>query len=546
MVEATGRLAPPGAAGRPLVRYAAASSLLAALLGALTVYNGPSVIDAPTDVFVLIGGAWRMLLGQIPHVDFDNPIGTLTYALVEAGMAIGGAETLGFPWAATLLLGAAAIWASAVAYSRLDPWLAFGFVVFIALLCVATRPLGYAPDAHSYAMLYNRIGWVWLSILAVQAFIEPSRKPARAALDAVSLGALLGLLFYTKITFAILGGLGLALAMLLRPDLRRLQSIAAAAFGLAAAILAVWASTRAAPLDYLADIAAAGGVQSPEKRIRWLLDAIKFGAIPLALLSLAWAAIVGRRVLTHRRLDRQSLAVTLQFAFLCAAGLALTTTNAGERGEVPFYAMAGFILLHNRTLVVDDGFRRRALAGACAATALIALFIGGRDALSIAHTTAMRAYRVAEAPAGQRLTAARLHDFVIPHTSMHRTQFWRSGAVPARVNDGLGLLRRHIDENARLMVFALSDVFSFPLSLTPPTGGPLWWDRNFNYSLDRYPPAEQVFAEVTHVMIPQIHPEDTGCCKHVVADLQQIYGSYVRANFVEVARTQTWVLYERR
>jgi hypothetical protein len=546
MLEEMQRLAPHGASGRSLVRYAAASSLIAMILSALTIYNGPSVIDAPTDVFVLIGGAWRMLLGQIPHVDFHNPIGALTYGFVEAGMAIGGAETLGFPWAATLLLAVAAIWASAVAYSRLEPWLAFGFVVFIALLCVATRPLGYAPDTHSYAMLYNRIAWVWLSILTLQAFIEPRRAPARTALDAASLGVLLGLLFYTKITFAIFGGLALALAMLLRPDLRRLRSLAAAGAGLAASILAVWAATGAAPLAYLADIAAAGGVQSPEARVRWLLGALKFGVIPLALVSLAWAAIVGRRILTRRRLDRQSLAVTLQFAFLCGAGLALTTTNAGERGEVPLYAMAGLILLHNRALALDDRSRRPALAGAFAATALIALFIGARDALSIADTTAMRAYRVAEAPAGQRLAAPRLHNFVIPHTSAHATQIWRGAVLPPRVNDGLGLLRQHVDGDARLMVFALSDMFSFPLSLTPPTGGPLWWDRNFNYNLDHYPPAEQVFADVTHVMIPQIHPEDGGCCKHVVGDLEQMYGPHLRAHFVEVGRTQTWVLYQRR
>ena len=138
MIEEIQRLAPQGVSGRSLVRYAAASSLLAMFLSALTIYNGPSVIDAPTDVFVLIGGAWRMLLGQIPHVDFHNPIGALTYGFVEAGMAIGGAETLGFPWAATLLLAAAVIWASAVAYSRLEPWLAFGFVV-VFLLFVGER-----------------------------------------------------------------------------------------------------------------------------------------------------------------------------------------------------------------------------------------------------------------------------------------------------------------------------------------------------------------------------------------------------------------------
>lgn len=528
---------------RPVARYVAGSSLAAAFLAALTVYNGPSVISAPTDVFVLIGGAWRMLLGQIPHLDFHNPIGALTYGLVEAGMAIGGPEMLGLHLAAVLLLVVAVVWASAVSYGRLEPWLACGFVVFIALLCVATRPLGYAPDNHSYAMVYNRIGWVWLCILAVQAFV--SADPRRALTDAVSLGLLVGLLFYTKITFAIFGVLAVVLAMLLRPALRELRQVAAAAAGLVVAILLVWWATGAAPLAYLVDIAAAGEVQNPDARIKWLRNAIVFGFIPLSLLSLAWAAIVGRRILADRKLTPPTLAVTLQFALLCGAGLALTTTNAGERGEVPLYLVAGLILVHNRALALDDRFKRPAQIGALVVTALIGAYIGGKDALSVADTTAWRAYRIAEAPASQRLDAPRLHNFVIPHTSTHRTQIWRAAVMPPRVNDGLVLLREHVGPDSRLMVFALSDPFSFPLELAPPTGGPLWWDRNFNYNLEHYPPAEQVFTEVTHVMIPQVHPEDDGCCQHVVSDLEQMYGGYVRENFTEVGRTETWVLFER-
>lgn len=523
------------------------STSVVLLLGALTLYNGPSVIAAPTDVFVLISGAWRMTLGQIPHVDFDNPIGAVTYGLVEAGMALGGPESLGLHWAATLLLALGAVWATWAAFTRLEPWLACAFVVFIALLCVATRPLGYDPTNHSYAMLYNRIGWVFLCTLALQAFVaRANASPRRETMDAAALGALVGLLFYAKITFAIFGVIAIVLALIARPPLRGIASLAAMALGAALTVTLIWSLTHAAPLEYLQDIAAAGGVQSPDARLKWLLTALKFGAIPLGLLSLAWLAVIGRRILADRKLRFETVLPTLQFAFLCGAGLALTTTNAGERGEVPLYVLAGVILLQNRALAPDDGLRRNVVLGAAAVTALIALFIGGRDALSVADTTAMRAYRAETAPESQRIDAPRLHNFVVPASSTHRTQFWRAAEMPPKVSDGLDLLRPHVTPDARLMVFALSDPFSFPLGLEPPTGGPLWWDRNFNYNLDHYPPAEQVFAEVTHVMIPQIHPEDDGCCKHVVADLEQIYGPYVAEHFTEVGRTDTWVLLARR
>ena len=143
------------------------------MLASVTLYNGPSVINAPTDVFVLLDGAWRILQGQIPHTDFTNPIGVVIYALIAAGMRISGPDATSLVWACTLLLAVVAIWATWVAYAHLSPWLACGLVVFLAMLCVATRPLGYPIEVHSYAMLYNRIGWIFLCVLFVQAFIPP-------------------------------------------------------------------------------------------------------------------------------------------------------------------------------------------------------------------------------------------------------------------------------------------------------------------------------------------------------------------------------------
>ena len=484
-----------------------------------------------------------MTLGQIPHVDFENPIGVLAYGLVEAGMALGGADSLGLNWAGFLVLALGGVWASWAAFTRLEPWLACAFVIFIALICVATRPLGYDPANHSYAMFYNRIGWVFLSILAVHAFFaRASATPRQETLDAAALGVLLGLLFYTKITFALCGVAAVVLALLARPALRNAAALLAIGLGAALSITLVWSLTHAPPMAYLHDVAAAAGVQSPEARTQQLIGAIKYGVFPLLPLSLAWLAIVGRRIFSERSLRPQTLMLTLQFAFLCGAGLALTTTNAGERGEVPLYVLAGILLLHNRAIALDDRVRRNIVLGATSVTALIALFIGGRDAYSIADTTAMRAYRIDQAPASQRIDAPLLHNFVVPHKSVHQTQFWRAAVMPPKINDGLALLRAHVRGDARLMVFALSDPFSFPLGLEPSTGAPLWWDRNFNYNLEHFPPAEQVFAEVTHVMIPQLHAEDDGCCKDIIADLEQMYGPYVARHFVETGRTDTWVL----
>ncbi|MEJ7929789.1 hypothetical protein WG922_07380 [Ramlibacter sp. AN1015] len=519
------------------------SSTVAVLLGALTIYNGPSVIAAPTDVFILVNGAWRLTLGQIPHVDFHNPIGVLTYSLVELGMALEGPESLGLSWAGFLLLALAGPWASWAAYTRLDPWLACTFVMFVSLVCVATRPLGYDPTNHSYAMLYNRVGWVFLSILVLHAFFaRVAAKPHEETLDAAALGVLLGLLFYTKITFALFGVAAVALALIARPLLRRPVALLAGGLGAALLITVIWILTGAAPIAYVADVAAAARVQSPELRGQQLVAAIKFAVVSLGPLTMGLLAVVGRRVLSERSLRPDIVWLTVQFGFLCAAGIAITAANTGERGEVPLYVLAGMLLISGRRVITDDRFRRKILWSTTAMTALIALFISGRDVYSILHTSAMRSYRTDLAPASQRIDAPPLRDFVVPHVSVHRTQFWRADNMPQKINEGLALLRAHVGQDARLIVFALSDLFSFPLRLEPPTGVPLWWDRNLSYDLKEYPPPEQVFADATHLMIPQLSADDGGCCSEVVTDLEQMYGRYLAAHFVEIARTDTWVL----
>jgi hypothetical protein len=144
------------------------------------------------------------------------------------------------------------------------------------------------------------------------------------------------------------------------------------------------------------------------------------------------------------------------------------------------------------------------------------------------------------------MNAARLEDFVIPHTATHRTQFWRSAAAPSRINDGLALLRKHARADSRLGVFAQALPFSLALGLTPPRYGPLWWDRNYNYSLAVHPPAERAFSDVDLIMVPILRPEDDGCCRHVVADLNAIYGAYVREHFAEIDRSEFWVLLRRK
>ena len=77
-------------------------------------------------------------------------------------------------------------------------------------------------------------------------------------------------------------------------------------------------------VDFLAD--------AGHERVAVSVDARSASLPALAALSLMWLAIVGRKLLADWALRADTVGVTLQFAFLCGAGLVLSTGNAGENG----------------------------------------------------------------------------------------------------------------------------------------------------------------------------------------------------------------------
>jgi hypothetical protein len=526
----------------------AASTGAALLLAVLTLYNGTSVVDAPTDVFMLLGQAWRMTLGQVPHKDFHNPIGVVTYALVQVGMALGGRDAGALPIASVLLMVAAVAWASWIAYERYSPVVACGLVGGITLMSLATRALGDGPRTHTYAMLYNRAGWMVFGLLALQAFVPPREPaPGRASREALSLGVLAGLLAYIKISHAAFGFLALAIAWGTRAELRRARPTLAALAGALVVCAGLWLATGVDPFSYLKDVSAALVSQSVGGRLGRARDSVENGSVPLVLMSLAWAALIFRRVWASRAIAAREARVTVQFAYLCAAGLVISASNSGEGPEIPLYAFAGLVLLANSDLATEDRWRPLVVGGILVSILSSAGPIAGRDALSIADTTLWRGYRVCGVEASQRFDAPPLRkDLVVPSTSTQPTQYWAARDMPERLNDGLALLRRHVTPESRVFNVAITDPFSFALGLTPPTGGLLWWDRNLSYAPGSPPAAEAVFRDVTLIMIPVLKPTDRGCCRDPLEDMPVMYGAYWAAHFDEVDRARFWRLLARK
>jgi hypothetical protein len=533
----------PGDAARRLRAADSWTACVLASVGLLVLvlgYIGAPPIIAPWDVLVLLDGAWRIHIGQIPHQDFYNPIGPLTYQLVALGMSLSGPSLVSVSHGVLLFLLLVTPWAWTVSSSRLPKWLAALFTIYVAVLVCSLRPLGYTPEITSYAMLYNRLGWVLISILFVQVFLEPQASSRQKPVaEGLSVGALLGLLFFCKVTYFATGAAGVGLALVLRPDLRR--SLVAAGLAFAALCAVWWIAFDISAIRYLADLLSAARAQSSEHRVLWLLNSLSFNKIALAVLAaaaLTSVAVAGRR----------AYVTTVIVVFVTAVTFAIASANAPERNDLPLLLVA--LLISLRFLGIDSpskddapsryGYWALCLIG-------IPLLIGQTvlsDLASLYHAGRNKSAHQVAAPS-QKIDSAVLGDFHILATSKWRTAYWIANEVPAKLNDGLSLLRRHGLEKTRVLPMAFGNPFSLALQSTPPTGAPLWWDLGFSLASHRLPKPEAIFRDVDTVIYPILRDSDKGCCHATVSLMLTAYKPFIEKEFTQQAVSEFWVIRSR-
>jgi hypothetical protein len=301
---------------------------MAAATAALLAGPGRTVTTAyVNDLFIFLDGAHRVASGQVPNRDFHTALGPLVYYIPAVGLLLsghlGGAMPVGI---AVFLLFAAPVVAH-VLTSRLEPIIALPFAAFLLLIVAAPLNLGEGVTSLSFAMFYNRLGWVLLATLLVMAL--PPKRPAPRQLwpDALSAAILVGAMLYLKISYGLVGLAFLAI-LLTAPAQRAIAALSLAIT--AAAILvveAVWGSSAA----HLADIALAGQVSGGLRSLEDLTAALLRHLGDYALFALV-AGLAVRRT--------RSMRDVVVYAFCAASGLALLLQNSQPWGIVTLQAGA--------------------------------------------------------------------------------------------------------------------------------------------------------------------------------------------------------------
>ncbi len=232
-------------------------ALLVLLAGVSLAKGGLYVGFHEGDLLHLAQIVLREARGQVPHLDFQTPIGVLATAPIalfvwlgaELGHAILYAQVL-----VALVLSPAIWW---VAVSRFRGSLAYLYGGFVLILVLALVPDG-AHDSVSISMHYNR--WAWaLAYLAVALVVLPGEKTRLAAtVDGLVIGLALAAMALIKVTY--FAGFILPIAVALIGWRQWRSMVTALVAGLAVALLVtLWAGTPLFWLAYLRDLAVVSG-----------------------------------------------------------------------------------------------------------------------------------------------------------------------------------------------------------------------------------------------------------------------------------------------
>ncbi|MDF2970196.1 MAG: hypothetical protein K0R61_646 [Microvirga sp.] len=484
------------------------------------------------DLFVILDGAYRVAAGQVPSQDFHTPLGPFAYYLTAAGYALSG--TLGgtMPTAMALITLLLALPMAYVLGSRLHPFIAIPYGVFLLLIVAVPINLGEGVTSLSFAKFYNRIGWAALGVLLVM-YLQPPRIDRRQTLlDTACATALTLLMLYTKLSYGF-AALALLLFILSDRQQRRWSAIALGFTILAALIIElVWQSSLAHLADLRMTFDVGGGLRGTWGQI---VDHVLVNLSDYVLLGL-FAGMALYRTRSIRDL--------LFYAFCAIAGFLIINQNFQAWGIIMLHgaaAVAAETILRSedrRAGTVDPGgWSTSAGAKLLFLAIVLPTTIHSLAALGL-HTIA------ASVKAGNPVPLPNLEQVRVANLWTWN-DYDTATAYQVVLRDGFDALSKLGAKPGRIFVLDTGNPFSMALTAPPAHGDTPWlqWDRTLSHT--NHIPADTLLADVHFVMVPK-SADSPDAAKGLPARLQALYGPYIAAHFKPTEETEHWRLYRRR
>ncbi len=532
-----------------------------ALGSLLTLSAGlPHITAFGHDNFILFDGAWRVLNGQRPHVDFYSGFGPVAYLAAAAGLAARHLRPEGIVSTTAVLGAILGIWGFLVARSRLAAWSAILVVLYLTLLWLAPFPLGEVFYLSSYAMQYNRLGYVLVSLILLEQFCPSREHSARHDfLGGLSTGAAAAFLLFLKMNYFVVAlgviGAGAVLMPLRRPRLAGLAvgvAIPAAAFG----AYLHWDFAAMFRDVVLAGLARGARLANSHGAVRSLsrnMTEITGFCLITGLAALTRTSLGGR-------FARQPLVGIAAFAGLVlACDVTLACSNT-QRAGFPLTVFATILLAQRlvgrpRPSLGSRSSEQSANGDHAADGLVLSLMTVGIALLvalpSIAGTInawgmiAMERSRARSGPDqsfavdAPLLQSLRFEDHADP-TGTDRAE--NNGRPYVQfVNEGLHLLRAHSSGESKIACLCFSNPFAYALLRPPARGGSTFFDYGTNFTELHLPEPAQLLGDAALVLYSKSNFEGART-DVLLAHARPLLSERFRV----VGESEHWVLYEAR
>lgn len=492
----------------------------------------------PADVPAMMDGGWRIMNGQIPHVDFFTPMGPVTFMIVAFGMWLGGACVSSIAYANAVLLVVLSLWAWAVSRTRMSAALSFLFSMYVGFMVAATSVYGHNFKGLGYSAMYNRYGVALTALVFLEALGSPRRQfgPWSYLVQGVSTGVALAITFFLKLNFFGVAFLGIMAGAILVPQHpRRWIGLCAGTFVVSAVMLAYLRFDVAAFYHDMTMAAKLRGIGFIRNAFGMVTDPAVFNSVFL-LITLWCIAPVADGCYRPWMSPRCGQGLLVLFLILVQALLSLTNTQPPLPTLLP---VASLLVLEaarravSQRQTADPETLARGFPG-WLATVLLALYFVASilvpDMESLPYSAFIRVVGPRGATVTEKFSSQPMADMLAPLDP----DYIRI------VNDGCALLRSHSKPSDRIVTMDLCNPFSYALQRVPPTGDAIYWNQQ-TFSRNVHLDPERVFRQAAIVMVPKKPIESRPERRPM-----DVYADFIDTHYTLGAESTFWRLYQRR
>jgi len=523
-----------GTADRRIMRHRAVMLCLLILCAATFALGVPRLRIYGHDVFAALDGAWRVLNGQRPAVDFYAVKGPAWYLVMAVGVALAHGNAAGLGYSTALVAAVMSVWSFVILRRRMETMPLLLACIGLVLLAVAPFALGGAPYATVFAMTYNRYGYALAGLVLLECFLPFEDGDHRGGFfGGLSSGIGTALLLSLKISFGLVAVTLVAVSVIARRGERARMAGLAAGFALfAVPLLAYLHFDVFALIRENRIVAAARGSHLGAHILLKSLFSTMYESSLVFVLALLTAALPG--VVPRRR-----AILILVAALTIMADLLLMSTNA-QGQELPLVAVVALLLVNEVTVML----RRPDAPAALHAATLLGfglLVVGTRIGFDAAGMGLALGDKLIRADAGYHLAPPHLAALSFYGVANEEMKNDNGEEFVGYTSEGFDLVRAQSRPGESVRGMGATNPFSYGLLRPPSQGGAVDIDAT-DLSEQVVPPAAMLLGDVDLIMIPKFPATERQAMEQVLSS----YRDLLAEKYVLAAESTHWTLLRKR